>query len=100
MSAANAEDARASRTAKRVTLDPSFPTAGENLKVDLHLILDLDHPAAHADGLDREIGLLKHGMRAVGIAGSLYEETHRLGDPVQRQIAIHFPLGIALLFDP
>ena len=71
---------------------------GEDLKIDFHFVLHLDHSAADADGLDSEIGLLEDGVGGVGVAGSRHGEADRLGDAVQRQIALHFPLSLGRAF--
>ena len=36
--------------------------AREDLKVDFHFILDLNHSAANTDGLDSKISLFEHGV--------------------------------------
>jgi hypothetical protein len=40
--------------------------ARKDLKIDFHFILHPDHPAAYADRLDSEIGLLENRVRSVG----------------------------------
>ncbi len=56
--------------------------AREDLKVDLHFVLHLNHSATNTDGLDSKISLFENGVCRVRLAGLFHGQADRFGDTV------------------
>ena len=66
--------------AARIAHESSLPR--EDLKVDFHFVLDLNHSATDTEGLDSKISLFENGVCRVRLAGLFHGQADRFGDTV------------------
>jgi hypothetical protein len=74
---------QSARMARRTRLKAKQSSlAREDLKVDLHFVLDLNHSATDAEGRDSKISLFENSVCCVRLAGLSHRQADRFGETV------------------